>query len=115
MPDLFRFDAERVLANVRQADDEDLLHRATVYRAGMEPEAIEIIERELARRGFDGSDIAAHRERLATEVLQHPDGVGVKCSFCTAPAVQSGWGWHRLFGRIPLLPRYLYRCKSHSS
>ena len=38
---------ERIRDNVHKADTEDLLDRATVYRAGMEPEALEIIEEEL--------------------------------------------------------------------
>ena len=33
-------DLERVQANVRKADMEDLLDRATVYRNGMEPDAL---------------------------------------------------------------------------
>lgn len=46
------WDADRVRANARQAPTEDLLERVTVYRSGMEPEAVEIIEAELRRRGI---------------------------------------------------------------
>ncbi len=45
-------DTQRLLLNVRQATDEDLLNRVTVYRAGMEPEALVVIEEELAQRGY---------------------------------------------------------------
>ncbi len=44
------WDADRVRANARQASTEDLLERVTIYRSGMEPEAVEIIEAELRRR-----------------------------------------------------------------
>ena len=40
------FNPERVWQNAREASTEDLLDRVTVYRAGMEPEALEIIEEE---------------------------------------------------------------------
>ena len=33
-----------------------------------------------------------------------PDGTAVRCSFCHRPAVAEGWGWHRLWGVLPLFP-----------
>ena len=48
---------DRVRANVQAASTEDLLDRATVYREGMEPEALDLIEAELRRRGVTA---AAH-------------------------------------------------------
>ena len=39
---------DRVQANVRKADLEDLLDRATVYRNGMEPAALERNRRRVA-------------------------------------------------------------------
>jgi hypothetical protein len=113
MADPLSFDPERVLANARQASDEDLLHRVTVYRRGMEPEALEIIERELRRRGFSAADIAEHGEQTAGEVVGWRAGAAMKCTFCHAPAISAGWGWHRLFGRLPVFPRYLFCCKNH--
>lgn len=108
------FNQQRLLANVQQATDDDLLNRITVYRAGMEPEAIELIERELRDRGVTAADIAAHRESKSSEVIYRTDGTAAKCSFCHAPAVSEGWGWHQLFGKVPLFPRYFYRCRNHS-
>src|SRR5271154_2856771 len=64
-----QFNAERVRDNVRQADTNDLLDRITVYRAGMEPEAVDIIESELFRRGLDGNAIAAHAEKRSGQPL----------------------------------------------
>jgi len=107
-----RFDAERVRANVAAATTEDLLDRVTVYRAGMEPEALEIIEAELAGRNVRFEQIAAHAEvRRATAIMNGP--VARRCSYCFKPAVHEAWGWHRLFGRIPLFPRLLYYCEDH--
>jgi hypothetical protein len=108
------FDAEKVLLNVRQATTEDLLDRVTVYREGMELEAITIIERELRDRGVTPEEIDAHRERARQEVLMGPDGVAAKCSFCQRPAVTAGWTMHRLWGKIPLFPRHFRYCKDHA-
>jgi hypothetical protein len=42
-----------------------------------------------------------------------PDGTAVGCSFCHRPAVAEGWGWHRLWGLLPVFPRYYYYCSEH--
>ncbi len=78
-------DLERVRANVRQADLEDLLDRATVYRNGMERDALELIDAELRARGISAAEIAAHRERRAA-TLYGADGLAVKCEKCFRPA-----------------------------
>jgi hypothetical protein len=109
------FDRERVLANVRNADTEDLFERVTAYRAGMEPEAIEIIEAELLERGVTAEEIAAHEERWQQEGIVLEDGVVAKCSFCRRPAVGRSWGWHRLWGVLPLFPRQMHYCTDHVS
>jgi tRNA A37 methylthiotransferase MiaB len=106
------FDSQRVLANVRRADTQDLLNRATAYRAGMEPEALQIIERELYDRGIGSQEIEEHWSRLG-EVIYLEDGCAASCSFCRLPAVAQGWGWHRLRGVLPLFPRLFYYCKVH--
>jgi hypothetical protein len=104
---MLEFDVERVRANVRAATTEDLLDRATVHRAGMEPETLEIIETELCRRGVYADQVEAHAARYGDEVLRRPDGTAVCCSFCERPAVARGWGWHRLTGRLlSRLPLY---------
>jgi hypothetical protein len=110
----FTFDPEKVLHNARRASDEDLLNRVTAYRAEMEPEAVEIIERELRARGIGAEQIAEFRERQGN-IIYSPRGGAMKCSFCHAPAVEQAWGWHRLFGVIPVWPRYLYRCREHAA
>ena len=108
-----RFDLERIRLNVRQADTEDLLDRATVYRAGMEPAALDLIEAELRARGLSDVDIEAHGERRRGETIPLPDGTAVPCSFCVRPAVAQGWGWHRLWGLLPVFPRPYSYCQQH--
>jgi hypothetical protein len=108
-----QLDLERVRKNVRQASSEDLLDRVTVYRAGMEPEALPIIEEELTRRGFDEWDIELHAIDRGREVIPLEDGTALRCSFCDRPAVLQAWGWHRLWGRLPVFPRFFSYCGVH--
>jgi hypothetical protein len=107
------FDLERVKANVRQATTEDLLDRITVYRAGMEEPALDVIEEELRARKISVAEIEAHAERRRRDSSFLPDGTAVRCSFCHRPAVAEGWGWHRLWGLLPVLPRFYYYCSEH--
>jgi hypothetical protein len=107
------FDPQRVRANVRRAETEDLLDRITVYRAGMEPEALDLIEVELRARGLSLAEIEAHAERRRGQTIPLPDGTAVRCSFCERPAMGQGWGWHRLWGLLPVFPRYYSYCEQH--
>ena len=108
-----KFDPQRVRANVRRADTEDLLDRATVFRAGMEPEALDLIEAELRARGLSSAAMEAHAARRRDQIIPLPDGTAVRCSFCDRPAVDQGWGWHRLWGLLPVFPRYYSYCEHH--
>jgi hypothetical protein len=103
---------DRVRTNVSNAATDDLMDRVTIYREGMEPKAVKIVEDELIRRGVTVEQVEAH---LATrkQVIFHPDGAAIKCSFCHNPAVTIGWGWHRLFGVIPVFPRQFAWCEKH--
>ena len=103
---------ERVQANVRKADLEDLLDRATVYRNGMEEEALELIDAELRARGVDAAAVAAHRERRAATIYE-ASGLAVKCERCFRPAVARRMGWHCLWGVLPVFPRRLAFCEEH--
>ena len=107
------FDMQEVARYVRGADTEELLDRVTVYREGMEPEAIDLMEGELGRRGVKYDDIVAHRDRRRERVLTRGDGTAIRCSFCERPAVSRKWGWHRLLGRIPVFPRVFWYCDTH--
>src|SRR5439155_24555963 len=110
---MLEFNAEKVILNARGASTEELLDRVTVYRGGMEPEALEIIERELRSRGVKWEAVADHGDRRAGEVLMDRHGVALRCSFCDAPAVAQGMGWHRGFGLMPVLPRKRRYCQKH--
>ena len=107
-------DLERVRRNVEQASTEDLLDRATIYREEMERDALRVIDMALSERGITRVEIAAHlecRQQLMTRI----DGTVVVCSFCYRPAVESGLGWHRLFGKVPIFRRRISRCEIHLS
>ena len=67
------FNPTKVLANARAATTEDLLDRMTAYRSGMEPEAVELFEMELRRRGVTPEQIAAHA-RQSQGCLRRADG-----------------------------------------
>jgi hypothetical protein len=112
---------ERIKANAQQSATEDLLDRITVYREGMEPDALEMIQAELLSRGITEDAIDAHLAQRG-EVLHRPDGSVVECSFCRRPAIRERWGWHRLQGRglaalltlLPLYrPRHFAYCGEH--
>jgi hypothetical protein len=108
------FDLQNIARNVQRATTEDLLNRVTAYRAGMEPEAVRIIDAELRRRDVTPEQIAAHAERVREESLFLADGTAAKCSFCHNPAVGERRGWHKLFGGpIPLYPRSYRYCREH--
>ena len=110
---MLEFDPERVRTNARNATTEDLLDRVTVYRAGMEAEALEIIEAELRERGVSADEVDAHAELRRSEIRELPDGTARPCSFCHRPAVAEGWDWHCLWGLLPVFPRYFYYCAEH--
>jgi hypothetical protein len=110
---MFEFNPDRVRANARAATTDDLLNRVTVYRNGMQPEAIEIIEEELSNRGIGPMEIHAQRLQADRDVLFDSDGLAKTCSFCHAPAVVELRGWHRLWGKLPVLPRWYRYCKAH--
>ena len=99
-------------ANVADATNEDLLDRVTVYREGMEPEALTIIEAELRRRGITPEDIDAHTD-LCRDVLRGPDGVALRCWECKRPAVCKAWRWFKLHGILPVFPWLQPCCTEH--
>ncbi|MCC6416755.1 MAG: hypothetical protein IT429_00730 [Gemmataceae bacterium] len=109
---MFRFDATKVQENARKATTEDLLDRVTAQRDGLEPEAVEIIERELRARGVRAEQIADHAERYR-EVVRAADGLTARCCFCHRPAVARRWRLHRLWGVLPVFPRPFYYCAEH--
>jgi hypothetical protein len=104
---------KRIQANVEGATTEDLLDRVTVYRTEMESEALEIIDRELRRRGVSAETVAEHASRRQAEVVRKDYGV-LECCRCHRPAVEEGWDWYYLlFGLVPVFPRRVGWCVEH--
>src|SRR4051794_4374942 len=101
--------------DARASSTESLLDRATVYRTEMDPLAVHIIENELCFRGLDHSQIAAHAaERERDGLRRRRDGTVVRCNYCSRPATEHAWKWHRLWGWfLPLWPRWFHFCREH--
>ena len=110
---MLEYNRERARENARKADTEDLLDRATIYRGDMEPDALYAIEEELRQRGVTAADIDAHARRREETGLCEAEGMPARCSFCARPAVEWRWGWHKLWGRLPVFPRPLHYCAIH--
>ena len=108
-----RLNLTAVAENVRRAETEDLLDRITVYRADMEPAAVELVIQELLDRGVSGDAVADHGRAREAAALRRGDGWTERCSFCARPAVTTALGWHRLWGRFPLFPRRYRYCETH--
>jgi hypothetical protein len=107
------FDPDKVQRNARRAATEDLLDRVTVYRAGMEPEAVRIIIAELLDRGITPEMVAEHAAERFRRAILLPDGTAAPCSFCFRPAVAEGRDWHRLWGLVPVFVRTYRYCSLH--
>lgn len=107
------FRRDRVQENVRQASTEDLLDRATMYSAGMEPDALDMIQNELRDRGVSAADIRRYDQEMRPIVLFDDRGVARVCCQCRRPAVFVQKEWHQLLGLIPLFPIQGYYCDRH--
>lgn len=106
-------DLKRVAENVRAADTDDLLDRITVYRSGMEPDAIDLIEAELADRGIDEREIQAHAGQSRTTAMFDRSGTAIRCTRCSAPAIGREWQFYRILGIIPVFPMWMDLCREH--
>ena len=107
------FDLKKVAEYIHRAESEDLLDRVTVYRDGMEPAAVDLMEGELARRGVRPADIEDHDRRRRETAIMLPDGTAMRCSFCDRPAVIQARGWFRLWRKIPVFPWVFAYCETH--
>ncbi len=110
---MLRLELRRVAEYIRGAETEELLDRVTVYRAGMEPAALDLMEGELDRRGVTRADIAEHDTARRATAIFLKDGTALRCNFCNRPAVVRRWGWLRLLGRLPVFPRMFAYCAVH--
>lgn len=107
------YSRDRVLAQVQRSPTGLLLDQATVLREAMEPDAVEIIEAELAVRGIGPDEIAAHHRELKHRVLPGARGMPATCSRCGRAAVEARTDWHRLWGLVPIFRRLFYYCDEH--
>jgi hypothetical protein len=105
---------DKVRANVRQADTTDLLDRATVWRDGIQPEALDVIEAELRRRGVRAEELEDHARRRAGNMILRPDGLPAVCYYCDKPAVTRRWVWGRMWRIGPPFPRRACVCEEHA-
>jgi hypothetical protein len=108
------FDLKTVAAFIRTAETEDLLDRVTVYRDEMEPAAVDLMENELWQRGLTRTDVDSHAESRS-HLIRRGDGTIRRCELCDRPAASYRWGWHKLYGKVPLFPKFLARCEVHGT
>lgn len=103
----------KVLQFASKASTRELLDRVTLFRKGMETEAIEILEKELSRRGVSPRDCQEHQEKWAPKILWDSEGLPRTCCKCQNPATSLGKAWVRFFGLIPLIPYRAAFCEDH--
>ncbi len=118
-----QFPLREIAHYTQTAPTEELLDRVTVYREGMEPAALDLMEGELDRRGVTRAQIAQHNAIQRASAIMLPDGTAMRCSRCNRPAVGEARGWHKMQLRIPfvalglsipLYPRLHAYCAVHS-
>jgi len=111
-----QFDVRKVAEFVRKAESEELLDRVTVYRDGMEPAALDLMEGELDRRGYSREEIADFEEQRRATALTCRDGTIIRCILCDRPATVRGRGWLKIFaGGVPVIPWRFPYCDFHKS
>lgn len=109
-----QFNLKRVAEFIRRADTEELLDRVTIYREGMEPAALDLMEGELDRRGVTRAAIAEHDTKRRATAIMLDDGTALRCSCCSRPAVKQARRWYRVFGLLPVFPKVFAYCELHT-
>lgn len=108
-----KLDLKLLAEHIRQSETEDLLDRYTIFDADMEPVALDLIGNELSRRRVSSQEIAEHLQKRTSECVWMDTNEVFRCSYCGRPAVYRGWGWHKLWNKLPIFPRVLSRCVMH--
>jgi hypothetical protein len=103
----------KLLAHVAQMDQEELLDRVTVFREVMRPDAVEVMEAELARRGIGPDEIHQHHRQIKHRVLRDSHGIPAQCSWCERAAVEKREDFHKFWRLIPVAKRIWYYCDRH--
>ena len=106
-------DLERVKENARQASTEDLLDRVTIFRDGMEAEALPILEEELRSRGVSEEALREHTAARRRQGTVYSAGLPARCSVCQRPAVVTVRRWHRIWRILPIFPVDVDYCAEH--
>ena len=109
-----KLEIEAVAAWIRRAETDELLDRATVFRTEMEPEAVELILAELARRGLSKAEIDGQAADRLARAFTDAAGTVARCRFCGRPAVAVVWKWWRLFRIVPIVPLKMPACERHA-
>ncbi len=104
---------EKVRVYATNASNRELLDRVTVFKSGMEPNALTIIHQELRHRGVTQTQIQDHETLLEPLVIRGPEGMPRICKKCSLPAISCEWGWLKVFGFIPILPWKNLFCEDH--
>ena len=105
--------AQAMVNSFAWTDANPMLNLSSFVTTFAEPEAVEIIEVELRRRGIRREEIDAHADRRSAQMIPLPDGTATPCSFCDRPAIEQKWGLHRLWGLVPVFPRFYSYCEHH--
>jgi hypothetical protein len=103
----------KLLAHVGQMEQAELLDRVTVFRDALEPDAVEVMEAELARRGIGPEEIHQHYRQIKHRVLRDAHGIPAQCSWCERAAVEMREDFHKLWRLIPVAKRIWYYCERH--
>jgi hypothetical protein len=105
---------ERQLIRIRDAQTEDLMAEATIYRPGMEADALREIDAELRDRGVTAAELLDYVSERQPNLLIDENGLPWQCSLCKQPAESEGWGWHYLWGKVPIFKRWFRWCRTHA-
>ncbi|MSR32216.1 MAG: hypothetical protein EXR99_11990 [Gemmataceae bacterium] len=108
-----RIDLNKVAGYAQNACTEELLDRVTLWRQGMEADALQILEMELAKRGITFQEVQNHAEQWSGRVARDASGLPLVCKQCPRPATVIGWSWVRILGLLPLFPRRCGYCDTH--
>src|SRR5262249_26993810 len=96
----------------QMSSTEELLDRVTVFRSGMEPEAVEIIKAELGSRGVSRDKIAEFEQIRRKDGLVGGD-LPRTCSYCDRPATVQAWGFAHGRTLLPIAPWRFNYCEEH--
>lgn len=115
MDTMFPENLERTRELSKVTSTEELRDRVTVLRDDYEPAALSIFEAELRSRGLTPADWAERKADPAAAPILRADGTPARCESCDRAATVKILGWHRLWGLVPLFPRYFRYCESHAA